>query len=510
MAGTIQVKKIGMLGVGSMGSMMTLLLAEKGYDVYFWDPSDKNMSLLEKQAKAIHVDNKVHRKESYDDLCKSLAESGKPKVFLFSTPHGAPADKCVESLKPHLEKGDFIIDCGNEHWENTERRQRDLEPKGIHYIGCGVSGGYQSARSGPSMSPGGDAEALKKVRPFLEDMAAKDRDGRPCTVPVGPGGSGHYVKMVHNGIEQGMMGVMAEVWKLLTAGLGLEYHEVGEIFKAWDAEGPLRQCFLVNIAIRVCQAKGDDGEYVLAHVRDQVVQDVDEEEGTGTWTCEEAVHRHVPAASILASHLFRCGSADLRRRLKNKESTGGGVEPSKIDADSKDKDKFVDLLHRTTYFCFLACFAQGIDLIRKKDKDSGWNLDYPAILQLWRGGCIIQADHIVDGVLAPALGREGRDPDADLLSSPEVGRELAKNFGAAKQVVLKAVAADLFVPTLAQTLEWYKYETSEDLPTQFMEAQLDYFGQHMFDRKDDPLRGAVKGKHHFEWKPAKGIADKKK
>ncbi|KAI3323058.1 6-phosphogluconate dehydrogenase [Xylariaceae sp. AK1471] len=502
--GAIEIKKVGMLGVGSMGGAMSLLMAEKGYDVYFFDPNDKNMDRLEKRCRDIHLENKVHRTSGYDKLCSKLDET---KVFVFSTPHGEPADKCVESLKPHLKAGDVIIDCGNEHWENTERRQRDLDRKGVHYIGCGVSGGYQSARTGPSLSPGGSTEGLNKVMPFLRSLAAKDSQGRPCTNPVGPGGSGHYVKMVHNGIEQGMMSALAEVWLLLTEGLVLSHDKVGNLFKSWNEKGPLRDCFLVAIGADIERAKDQNGHHVVSQIRDKVVQDVDEEEGTGTWTCEEAVARHVPAASILSAHLFRCASADLARRMKNRKSGGGRqVNPQKLSIDSSSREEFIEALHKTTYFCFLACFAQGLDLIRAKDKDSDWKLDYRNILQLWRGGCIIKAEHITD-LLDKLYARQDHDPD-NILSNEEVGLELSDNFQATKKVVLKAVEADLFVPSISQTLEYYKYENSTHLPTQFMEAQLDYFGLHMFEKKDDPMRGVEKGEHHYEWKPAKGSSDK--
>ncbi|KAI1857627.1 hypothetical protein JX265_011042 [Neoarthrinium moseri] len=503
-SGGLDVKKVGMLGVGSMGAMMSLLMSEHGFEVHFFDPSEQNMDMLQHQGEDIQQDKRVLRAKSYEDVCKSIEISGQPKVFMFSTPHGGPADKCVDGIRPYLNQGDIIIDCGNEHWSNTERRQKALEPTGIHYIGCGVSGGYQSARHGPSMSPGGNAEALEKVMPFLRTMAAKDKDGRPCTSPVGPGGSGHYVKMVHNGIEQGMMSVIAEIWLILTHGLDLDNEEVATIFKSWNESGPLNNCFLIAIGVDIERAKGEYGQHVLSEVQDKVVQDVDEEEGTGTWTCEQAVTLHSPAASILSAHLFRCASAHLKRRMENVTSASGGVKAQKLSV--KSKDDFVKLLHNTTYFCFLACFAQGLDLIREKDKKEGWNLDYRKILQLWRGGCIIQADHIAD-LLDGMYKRPDHDPD-NILGNAEVGTELSKLYPMIKKVVLTAIEADTFVPSISQSLEYYKYETSTELPTQFMEAQLDFFGQHMFDKQSDPVGGPEKGKHHFEWKPAKGLTGK--
>ncbi|KAK9414421.1 putative 6-phosphogluconate dehydrogenase [Seiridium unicorne] len=496
--------QVGMLGVGSMGAMMSLLFAEHGYEVHFFDPSKENMDSLQQQGEDIHLDDRVRRAKSYEDVCKSIESEGLPKLFVFSTPHGGPADKCVEGILPFLNKGDLIVDCGNEHWTNTERRQKMLDPKGIHYVGCGVSGGYQSARHGPSMSPGGSPEALKLAMPFLKTVAAKDAQGRSCTNPVGPGGSGHYVKMVHNGIEQGMMSSIAEVWLILTQGLGFKYEEVADLFKSWNKSGPLENCFLVAIGVDIERAKGDDGKHVLSEVRDKVTQDVTEEEGTGTWTCEQAVTLHVPAASILSAHLFRCASADLKRRIANQKSADGGIKSQPWSVDNKQE--FAELLHKTTYFCFLVCFAQGMDIIRRKDRNEGWNLDYRKIMQLWRGGCIIQADHIVN-LLDGMFAREDHDPN-DILGNPEVGHELHELYPAVKKIVLRGIETDTFVPSISQSLEYFKYETSTQLPTQFMEAQLDYFGQHMFDKKSDPVGGPEKGEHHFEWKPATGLTGK--
>lgn len=445
----------------------------------------------------------MHQKD-YKELCQSLSPNNEAKHFVFSIPHGDVGDKTVDGLEPYLNKGDVIIDCSNEHWQNTERRQKRLDPKGIHYVGCGVSGGYQSARHGPSCSPGGSEEALKKVMPFLKQIAAKDLKGRSCTNPVGPGGSGHYVKMVHNGIEQGMMSVIAEVWYILTTGLGLSYAEVADIFEAWNKSGPLHDCFLVDIGAGICRTKNDKGEYVLEHVRDKVVQDVDETEGTGYWTCGQAVEKHVPAASILAAHLFRCASADAARRISVQKSFSGGVKPQAIKVESKED--FIKDLQMSTYICFLMCFAQGMHIIKKMDKQEGWKIKYADVMQLWRGGCIIQADHIVD-LLERMYERDDHDDD-DILSNKEVGDELSKNFPALKRVVLKGIEADMVIPAISASLEFYKYSSSTNLPTQFMEAELDYFGAHMFDLKEAPPGKPQTGEHHFEWKPAKGIFEK--
>ena len=225
-----------MIGAGSMGGMMSLLFAELGITVFVYDPSDENSQALLKHAKEAKLDDKIGIQKDYESLCKSL---GSPKVFIFSLPHGIVEDKTVENLRPHLEAGDIILDASNENWLNTERRQAICTPLNVHYIGAGVSGGYQSARHGPSISPGGDNEGLDKIMPLLKKAAAKDFQGRACVAKIGPGGSGHYTKCVHNFIEQGLMSTLCEVWGIMTKCLKLSYEEVGSIFEQWNSDGPL-------------------------------------------------------------------------------------------------------------------------------------------------------------------------------------------------------------------------------------------------------------------------------
>ena len=300
------------------------------------------------------------------------------------------------------------------------------------------------------------------------------------------------------------MSVIAEAWFILTTGLQFSYEEVADILESWNSSGPLQDCFLVAIGADICRTKDEKGKYVLAQVRDKVVQDVDESEGTGTWTCEEAVKKHSPAASILAAHLFRCASADASRRISIQKSFGGGVKPQPVDVN--DKKQFVEDLQMSVYICLLMCFAQGLHIIKKMDQEKGWNLNYGNVLQLWRGGCIIQADQIVD-LLQRMYDRDDHDDD-DVLSNKEVGGELSKHFPALKKVVLRSIEADLFVPAISQSLEYYKYSGSTQLPTQFMEAELDYFGAHNFDLKDGPPGKPQTGSEHFEWLPARGIFEK--
>jgi 6-phosphogluconate dehydrogenase len=512
-----------MIGGGNMGSNMSLLFAEHGVEVHFYDPSEQNVHILLDQAKATKNHAKVVHQKDYKSLCESL---DKPKVFVLSIPHGSVADKTIEGLRPYLEKGDVIMDASNEHWERTERRQRSLDRDGIHYIGMGVSGGYQSARHGPSISPGGSLEALDLVMPFLEKVAAKDKQGRPCVKKLGPGGCGHYVKMVHNGIEQGMMSTLCEVWFIMNRCLGMKYEDIGKAFEEWNKSGPLvsASCcvfvvlltpvqyanFLVSIGADICRTKDPkSGGYVLANVRDKVVQDVDDTEGTGTWTCEEGVRQHVPIPTIAAAHLFRLASADAaRRRAINKSFNGGAKVGSIVLENPQEKalSSFVEDLHMATYASFLMAFAQGLHVIKKADREHKWGLNFTSIIQLWRGGCIIQSDYIAD--LLERVYHRGDHDDDDLLSNREIGDELGKAIPSLKNVVLKSLEANANIPSLSASLEYYKYSGSTELPTQFMEAELDYFGHHMYDLKSEGPGKPVIGKRHFEWRPAKGIFEK--
>lgn len=215
---------------------MSLLFAELGVEVHLYDPSQDTIDSLLKKAEATGLGEMLKPEKNYETLCKSL---GKPKIFFFSLPHGSVGDKTVDSLLPYLEKGDIILDASNEHYQSTERRQTKLDPHGVHFIGMGVSGGYQSARHGPSMSPGGNKEAVKKILPLLRKAAAKDTEGRPCVAWMGEGGAGHYVKMVHNGIEQGMMSTLCEVWGIMNKSLRMSYDEIGDVFAEWDSKGEL-------------------------------------------------------------------------------------------------------------------------------------------------------------------------------------------------------------------------------------------------------------------------------
>ncbi|RGP73157.1 6-phosphogluconate dehydrogenase [Fusarium longipes] len=481
------VRQIGMVGTGSMGSMMSLLFAEKGCHVYYLDISEDNTRAIDKVVKGVDEESRVHRQHSYAQLCDEVKSDYHPRVIIFSIPHGNPGDKCVQDIRQYLHKGDIILDCSNEYYVNTERRQNDLARDGIYYVGCGVSGGYRSARSGPSMSPGGNPEALEVLMPLLRSVAAKNGDGKPRTSPIGPGGSGHYVKMIHNGIEQGMMSVISEVWHILTKGMQLSYNEAADVFAKWNESEELRNTFLIYIAVDINRNRDAQGEHVLTNIQNKVARDVENTEGTGTWSCEEAVRFHVPAANILSAHLFRCTSSELKKRTADAQASGHPIQPSPIITSSKEG--FIEDLRKATYFGLLLCFIQGLQIIREMDQQREWDIDYPELLHVWSSGSIIQAGGIID--ILRKIYRQSSSSKENLLSNPELAQLLASLLPSVKRSVITALEADMVVPSVSQSLEYYKYSTSVDLPTQLTELELDYFGSHKFD-----LRRGSQGQSH--------------
>ncbi|KAI7685121.1 6-phosphogluconate dehydrogenase C-terminal domain-like protein, partial [Hortaea werneckii] len=322
MAKGLDIQRIAMIGCGSMGGGMAQLFAEKGIFVGLQDPNESIMDrVLDSAAKAGIAKDRIKKYNDYESLCKDLSS---PKVFVWSLPHGGVGDKVLDGLMPLLEKGDIIIDCGNEHWENTERRQGKCVTKGIRYVGCGVSGGYQAARRGPSMCPGADDETLSLVLPTLRKVAAKDPDGKACVGRVGTGGAGHYCKMIHNGIEHGMMSAISEAYAFMRIGLGMSLDEVADIYDQWNSDGELKGTFLVWISRDICRKTNSKGQRVLDEVEDKVVQDFTGEEGTGIWSNIEAVDKHVPAPTLTTAHYLRLASGNRYQRAFIQKAFGVG------------------------------------------------------------------------------------------------------------------------------------------------------------------------------------------
>lgn len=364
------------------------------------------------------------------------------------------------------------------------------------------------------MCPGSDDETLSLVLPTLRKVAAKDPQGKPCVGRVGTGGAGHYCKMIHNGIEHGMMSAIAEAWSIMKTGLGMSLDEIGNVFEQWNSEGELKGTFLIWISRDICRAKDPKtGERVLDGVEDKVVQDYTGEEGTGVWSNTEAVDKHVPAPTLTAAHYLRIASGDRHQRATIQKTLGVGSGKPNDDHTSVFPPQKLRVNHRTVfledlrlavYTACLTAYCQGMIIIDKADKEYHFNVNYAELLQIWKAGCIIQADHISNNLLQPIYSnRSEKAEETNPLYERDVAKALKRGFSHLRTVVAKSVEGDHVVPALSATLEYLKYQTSTELPTSFYEAQLDYFGKHMYDRKGDDEAGKPEtGKHHYEWKPA--------
>jgi 6-phosphogluconate dehydrogenase len=516
-------KRIGIIGAGSMGSMMSLGLAEKGYCVSVWDVKSSNTrGVLEKAQQTGPINQKI---EGFYSI-KSFAESfgDERKLLILSISHGQPADEVLGMLSSNnaVKKGDVVLDGGNEHYRATERRQRFLKGKGVSWIGLGVSGGYQSARRGPSLSPGGDEAAVRLVLPVLEHFAAKSegKDGlkKACVDYIGPGGAGHFVKMVHNGIENGMLGIICEAWSLMAKGLAMDEDDIGQVFEQWNKMGELKGTYLLQIGSEICRkhktpsgdSKGEGrGEHglVLNDILDKVVQDDDDTEGTGYWSVMEAAERHVSAPTIAAAQFLRVASGSRAQRLEVAELLRA-PQPQKFDMNEEEKGIFICDVRRGVYAGILASFCQGLELIARASSEEGWHVDLATCIRIWRSGCIIQCDQIADMLEPILVGNSTAEPPQEVMnmkSIKEVAVALHDNIAPLKRTVWNGVHWDAYVPTLSASLEYLKYEGGMMLPTQFMEAEMDFFGAHAFDRPgvegEDPGK-TEKGSHHYEWKPA--------
>ncbi|KDQ57038.1 hypothetical protein JAAARDRAFT_688159 [Jaapia argillacea MUCL 33604] len=500
-------QKIGVVGAGSMGSEMAMLFAENGLTVSSFDVAHSNidnlLEMIKTKVNSDEVRSRISGYKDYDSFIKSLGGVKARKLFVFSVKHGEPSDQVLEAMTEYLHEGDVILDGGNEWYRNTERRQKALAPKGVYYIGMGVSGGYQSARRGPSMSPGGDKTILKEILPLLERFAAKDqKTGSPCVTIIGPRGSGHYVKMVHNGIEQGMLGILSEAWEFLYKCLHIPLDDISNIFREWSDHGELKRNFLVEIGADICAQPDPSGSasHLLNKIQDKVVQDADSTEGTGYWCIMESAERHVSAPTIAAAHFFRVASANRASRLKVVEALGQDMGAARKQSQLTDTEKkeHVEDLRQAVYAAFLASFVQGLNLIARASRDEGWGVDLGRCIKIWREGCIIRSEYVAD-LLQPLL--EKREV-MNVLALEDVAKEVKRTIPALSRVVQRGLEFNTHIPTLSASLEYYKYCAGLHLPTQFMEAQLDYFGAHSFDLKEEGAGEVKKGKHHFEWKPA--------
>ncbi|XP_074274758.1 6-phosphogluconate dehydrogenase, decarboxylating 1 [Silene latifolia] len=470
--------RIGLAGLAVMGQNLALNIAEKGFPISVYNRTTSKVDETVERAKQ-EGNLPLYGFHDPESFVNSIQ---KPRVIIMLVKAGAPVDATIETLSVYLEKGDCIIDGGNEWYENTERREKAMEEKGLLYLGMGVSGGEEGARNGPSMMPGGSFEAYKNIEDILLKVAAQVDSG-PCVTYIGEGGSGNFVKMVHNGIEYGDMQLIAEAYDVLRSVGKLTNDELKEVFTEWN-KGELLS-FLIEITADIFGIKDDKGE---GHLVDKVL-DKTGMKGTGKWTVQQAADLSVAAPTIAASLDSRFLSGLKEERVEAaKVFKAGGVEDALSD-QVVDKQKLIDDVRQALYAAKICSYAQGMNLIRAKSEQKGWDLKLGELARIWKGGCIIRAmflDRIKQAY--------DRNPNlANLLIDPEFSKEIIERQSAWRRVVCLAISSGISTPGMSTSLAYFDSYRRDRLPANLVQAQRDYFGAHTYERVDIP------GSFHTEW-----------
>ncbi len=464
---------IGLIGLAVMGENLVLNMESKGYQVSVFNRStDKVDSFVNGRGKGKNIVGTY----SMEELVASIE---RPRKIMMMIKAGAAVDSTIEALLPLLEPGDILIDGGNTHYPDTDRRVKYVESKGIHYIGAGVSGGEEGALLGPSIMPGGSHAAWPAVKPVFQSIAAKVEDGSPCCDWVGEDGAGHFVKMVHNGIEYGDMQLITEAYHIMKDLLGLSADEMHEVFKEWNEQE--LDSYLIEITRDIMAFKDEYGEPLVEKILDKAGQ-----KGTGKWTGITALDLGVPLTLIGEAVFSRCLSSIKDERVEASKILTG---PNPLFEG--DKKEFVSAIKDALYASKIVSYAQGYALMRAAAEEHGWNLNYGGIALMWRGGCIIRSAFL--GKIKEAFDNE---PGlTNLLLDPYFKAAIDKAQAGWRKVVAMAVMNGIPTPAFATALSYYDGYRTEQLPANLLQAQRDYFGAHTYERVDKP-RGEF---FHTNW-----------
>jgi 6-phosphogluconate dehydrogenase len=453
---------IGLVGLAVMGQNLVLNMNDNGYSVAVFNRTvSKVDDFINNEAKG----TKVVGCHSIKELCESLKS---PRRVMMMVKAGSTVDDFIDQLIPHLEKGDIIIDGGNSHFPDSIRRTKTLADKGILFIGTGVSGGEEGARRGPSIMPGGNKAAWESVKPIFQAISAKVEDGSPCCDWVGDNGAGHYVKMVHNGIEYGDMQLICEAYQLMAEGLGLSADEMQAIFTEWN-KGEL-DSYLIEITRDILGVKDEDGKPIVDKILDTAGQ-----KGTGKWTSVSALDSGIPLTLVSEAVFARCLSAIKDERVKASKVITG-PKPS----FSGDKKAFVEDIRKALFASKIISYAQGFMLLQEAAKEYKWDLNYGAIALMWRGGCIIRSQFL--GNIKEAFDKNPKL--SNLLLDDHFTKIIVKYQDAWRRVVVKAVETGVPMPAFSSALAFFDGYRSARLPANLLQAQRDYFGAHTYERTD--------------------------
>jgi 6-phosphogluconate dehydrogenase len=452
--------QICVVGLATMGQNLALNIARNGFPVTVYNRSfDKTEATLARCGPGW----KMFGAKTPQEAAASLV---RPRKLILLVKAGQPVDDTIATFLPALQAGDLIVDTGNSHPDDTERRVRDLTAKGFRFVGMGVSGGEEGALNGPSLMPGGDRSSYDELAPILKKIAAQVEDG-PCVTHIGTGSAGHFVKMVHNGIEYGDMQLIAECFDLMQHVLGMSHAQMADAFTAWNKT--FLESFLIEITARILRANDPQTKKPMV----DVIVDRAGQKGTGKWTSEMALRYGIPVPTMHAAVDARCLSAMKDQRVAASKQLQG-------PAAGKAAANLVDAVRDALYCSKICSYAQGLDLLATADADKKWGLDLGEIARIWKGGCIIRARFL--GRIQAAYGKQKRLPN--LLLDPELGGFLVQNQAAWRKVV--ALAAEHGVPTLAMgsSLSYFDSYRRAQLPQNLTQAQRDLFGAHTFERTD--------------------------
>jgi 6-phosphogluconate dehydrogenase len=464
---------IGLVGLAVMGENLVLNMESKGFTVAVYNRTTEKVDhFVNGRGKG----KKIIGTHSVEELVKNLK---RPRKVMLMVKAGKPVDAFIDQVIPFLEKGDIIIDGGNSHFPDTIRRTKYVEDHGLLYIGTGVSGGEEGALKGPSIMPGGSPKAWEYVKDIFQAVAAKVEDGTPCCDWVGENGAGHFVKMVHNGIEYGDMQLISEAYFIMKTLLGMSADEMYEVFREWN-EGEL-DSYLIEITRDILAYKDDEGEPLLEKILDTAGQ-----KGTGKWTGIAALDLGIPLTLIAEAVFARCLSAMKDERMNAAKMLKG---PKTIFKG--DRKAFIEDLRKALYASKIVSYAQGYTLMRAAAEEYHWNLNYGGVALMWRGGCIIRS--IFLGKIKEAFDR---NPDLkNILLDPYFKDKMESSQEAWRRVISAAVTNGIPVPAFSIALSYFDGYRTERLPANMLQAQRDYFGAHQYERIDEP-RGKF---FHTNW-----------